>query len=112
MVESFVFQNTLAFDTSERFTALLVSALDCLACTLEVMQLPAVAGILEEVIYTCNITLMFVYLKRKFFWLEAFTCEILHVNKFHAYLLMLRAINLKYNFFRIFSFSFYCIVKL
>lgn len=52
MIKSFVFQNSLAFDASERFTALLISALDCLACTLEVMRLPQVADILEEVIYT------------------------------------------------------------
>ncbi|VDM22461.1 unnamed protein product [Wuchereria bancrofti] len=44
------YMNTLAFDASERFTALLISALNCLACTLEVMRLPQVADILEEVV--------------------------------------------------------------
>lgn len=47
---NFTFQNIFAFDASERFTALLISALNCLACTLEVMRLPQVADILEEVI--------------------------------------------------------------
>ncbi|VDN91041.1 unnamed protein product [Brugia pahangi] len=46
----FNYMNTFAFDASERFTALLISALNCLACTLEVMRLPQVADILEEVV--------------------------------------------------------------
>uniref|UniRef100_A0AAF5RT25 Uncharacterized protein n=1 Tax=Wuchereria bancrofti TaxID=6293 RepID=A0AAF5RT25_WUCBA len=48
------YMNTLAFDASERFTALLISALNCLACTLEVMRLPQVADILEEVLFYCQ----------------------------------------------------------
>lgn len=49
-IMSFIFQNTLAFDASERFRAMLISALNCLACTLEVMRLPQIMDILEEVI--------------------------------------------------------------
>ncbi|VBB26200.1 unnamed protein product [Acanthocheilonema viteae] len=48
------YMNTLAFDASERFTALLISALNCLACTLEVMQLQQVADILEEILLYCQ----------------------------------------------------------
>ncbi|EJD74722.1 hypothetical protein LOAG_18001, partial [Loa loa] len=48
------YMNTLAFDASERFTALLISALNCLACTLEVMRLPLVADILEEILLYCQ----------------------------------------------------------
>uniref|UniRef100_A0A915Q0U5 Non-specific serine/threonine protein kinase n=1 Tax=Setaria digitata TaxID=48799 RepID=A0A915Q0U5_9BILA len=48
------YMNTLASDASERFTALLISALKCLACTLEVMKLPQVADILEEILLYCQ----------------------------------------------------------
>uniref|UniRef100_A0A0R3RWB7 Huntingtin n=1 Tax=Elaeophora elaphi TaxID=1147741 RepID=A0A0R3RWB7_9BILA len=48
------YMNTLGFDASERFTALLISALNCLACTLEVMRLPQVADILEEILLYCQ----------------------------------------------------------
>ncbi|CAG9533508.1 unnamed protein product [Cercopithifilaria johnstoni] len=48
------YMNTLAFDTSERFTALLISALNCLTCTLEVMRLSQVTDILEEILLYCQ----------------------------------------------------------
>ncbi|KAM3726562.1 Huntingtin [Dirofilaria immitis] len=48
------YMNTLAFDASERFTSLLISALNCLACTLEVMRLPQIADILEEILLYCQ----------------------------------------------------------
>ncbi|VDK71683.1 unnamed protein product, partial [Onchocerca ochengi] len=48
------YMNTLAFDASDRFTALLISTLNCLACTLEVMRLPQVADILEEILLYCQ----------------------------------------------------------
>ncbi|OZC09193.1 hypothetical protein X798_03737 [Onchocerca flexuosa] len=56
----FNYMNTLAFDASERFTALLISALNCLACTLEVMRLPQVADILEEILLYCQTVIKFV----------------------------------------------------
>ncbi|VDN01026.1 unnamed protein product [Thelazia callipaeda] len=46
--------NTLASDASKRFVKLLSSALNCLACTLEVMRLSEVVDIIKEIVLYCR----------------------------------------------------------